>query len=39
MYLQILSVEWSPFSLSVFASAGADRRAMIWDFSKCGQTV
>lgn len=33
----VLSVSWSPFNQSVFASASDDRRILIWDLSKIGE--
>jgi histone-binding protein RBBP4 len=30
-------VQWSPHSETVFASAGSDRRIMLWDCSNIGK--
>lgn len=32
-------MEWSPFNIAFFASAGADRRIITWDITKIGAGV
>jgi WD40 repeat protein len=34
---EVFSVQWSPHCETVFASAGSDRRIMLWDCSSIGK--
>eukprot|EP01015_Nassula_variabilis_P034978 TRINITY_DN8703_c0_g1_i4.p1 TRINITY_DN8703_c0_g1~~TRINITY_DN8703_c0_g1_i4.p1 ORF type:complete len:159 (+),score=37.83 TRINITY_DN8703_c0_g1_i4:64-477(+) len=36
---EVMKVEFSPFNQSIFASASADRRLIVWDISKIGKEV
>ncbi len=36
MRMQVLSVQWSPFSETLLASGGADRRVIVWDTDRIG---
>jgi histone-binding protein RBBP4 len=33
----VYQVQWAPFTESVLASCGADRRVNVWDMSKIGE--
>lgn len=36
---EVFQVEWDPNHETVLASSGADRRLMVWDLSRYGQSA
>lgn len=34
---EVFQVQWAPFTESILASCGADRRVHVWDLSKIGE--
>ena len=36
---EIYSLAWNPVNANILASAGVDRRVMVWDLSRIGEAV